>query len=236
MNKLLTIGLAAFCATSSFAQTPTLTKKEEKQGWKLLFDGKTFAGWHKYNGKEVGSAWMVHDGAMMLMGKDMRNGATAGDIITDEEFENYELSLEWKVAKNANSGIMFNVKEDSKYGAPYYTGPEMQVLDNDGHPDGKIKTHRSGDLYDMISCSTETVKPVGEWNQVRLVVNKGKSEFYLNGTKVVEFEMFNEQWKEMIAKSKFKAWKDFGTFKIGRICLQDHGDEVWYRNIKIRKL
>lgn len=227
---------ALLLSISVVAQTPTLTKKEQKQGWKLLFDGKSFAGWHKYNGKEVGNAWVVQDGAMMLVGKNDRAGKTAGDLITDEEFENYELSIEWKVAKNANSGILFNVKEDAKYTAPYHTGPEMQVLDNDGHPDGKIKTHRSGDLYDLISCSTETVKPVGEWNQVRLIVNNGKSEFHLNGTKVVEFEMFNDQWKAMIAKSKFKNMKEFGTVRVGRLCLQDHGDEVWYRNIKIRKL
>ena len=142
-----------------------------------------------------------------------------GDLVTDGAYENYELSLEWKIDSCGNSGIIFNVVESEEYGAPYFTGPEMQVLDNDCHPDAKIITHRAGDLYDMISCSEETVKPWGEWNQVRLIIQNGKAEHWLNGKKVVEYEMFTPKWNEMIAKSKFKEWKDFGQARKGRIDL-----------------
>jgi hypothetical protein len=160
-----------------------------------------------------------------------------GDIVTDEEFENFDLKLEWKIAKNGNSGIMFCVHEDTtKYKAPYETGPEMQVLDNDGHADGKIKKHRAGDLYDLISCSKETVKPVGEWNQVEIKLLNGKLDFYLNAENVVSTTMWDDSWNKLVAGSKFKTMPGFGTFKKGHIDLQDHDCMVWYRNIVIKKL
>jgi hypothetical protein len=130
---------------------------------------------------------------------------------------------------------MYNVQEGN-YVAPYLTGPEMQVLDNKCHPDAKIITHRAGDLYDMITATPETVKPAGEWNRAKIVSDNGRMEFWLNGTKGVEFTMHNEEWKAMIAKSKFKEWKDFGRFRSGKIALQDHGDRVSFKNIKIKKL
>ena len=159
-----------------------------------------------------------------------------GDIITDREFENYELQLEWKIQDCGNSGIIYNVIESEDFEYVWMTGPEMQVLDNACHPDAKFETHRAGDLYDMISTKFITVNPAGEWNQARLVVNNGKVEHWLNGHKLVEFEMFTEEWKKMIANSKFKEWKGFGTGRKGHISLQDHGDRVWYKNIKVREL
>ena len=131
---------------------------------------------------------------------------------------------------------MFYVHEDSNYRRPYWTGPEMQVLDNNAHPDAKIIKHRAGDLYDLISCSKETVKPALEWNQVEIKSLNGKLDFFLNGENVVSTMMWDDNWRKMIAASKFKEWPGFGTFKKGRICLQDHGDNVWFRNIKIKKL
>jgi cytochrome c len=159
-----------------------------------------------------------------------------GDIITDGEYENFELMLEWKIDSCGNSGLMFNVVEDAKYKTPWLTGPEMQILDNTCHPDAKIIKHRAGDLYDLISCSTETVKPAGEWNQVRVVSNKANYEFWLNGTKVVTFTMHDAKWDEMVKNSKFKEMPDFGKATKGHLSLQDHDDKVWFRNMKIREL
>jgi hypothetical protein len=216
-----------------------LTEDEKKEGWKVLFDGQTTNGWHKYGGGAVGSAWKVTDGVIWLDTSSKKDGKVAdgGDIVTDEDYDNFHLKLEWMISKNGNSGIMFYVKDDStNYKKPYETGPEMQVLDNDGHADGKITKHRSGDLYDLISCSKETVKPVGEWNLAEIKCLNGKLDLYLNGGNVVSTTMWDDNWKKMVAGSKFKQWKDFGTFKSGKICLQDHDNTVWYRNVKVRKL
>ncbi|MBX2926945.1 MAG: DUF1080 domain-containing protein [Saprospiraceae bacterium] len=224
------------------APTPvnTLSEAERKAGWKLLFDGQSFKGWRNYGKKTIGSSWKIDDGAIHLDAQKNPDGGwqapDGGDIITDGVFENYELRLEWKIGPCGNSGIIYNVEESDKYQYPWQTGPEMQVLDNTCHPDAKIRTHRAGDLYDLIECKYETVKPAGEWNRVRLVVNKGKLEHWLNGRKVVETEMWTDQWRKMIAASKFKDMPGFGTVRKGHLCLQDHGDPVWYRNIKIKIL
>ncbi len=216
-----------------------LSDAEKTEGWQLLFDGQSLAGWHKYGGQPTGEAWKVTDGAIYLdtIAKDGWKIKGGGDIVTDEEFEDFHLKLEWKISRNGNSGIIFYVHEDTaKFKDSYETGPEMQVLDNDGHPDGKINKHRAGDLYDLIACSRETVKPVGEWNQVEIKSEKGKLDFFLNGESIVSTTMWDDNWKKMLGESKFKRWPEFGTYKKGRICLQDHGNLVWYRNIKIKKL
>lgn len=218
---------------------PVLTDAQVTDGWQLLFDGKTISGWHKYGGKPVGSAWKIANGTLYLDTTEKENWQIkdGGDIITDEEFENYHLKLEWKIAPNGNSGIIFNIHEDTAlYQWPWMTGPEMQVLDNNGHADSKHIKHRAGDLYDLISCSKETVKPAGEWNLAEIKLNKGKLDFYLNGENVVSTTMWDDNWNKMVASSKFKQWPGFGTYKKGKIGLQDHGDMVWYRNIMIKKL
>jgi 3-keto-disaccharide hydrolase len=208
-------------------------------GWISLFDAKTTDGWHKYGGGPVGPAWRVADGVLYLdasekEGEKIKGG---GDIVTDEQFENFDLKLEWKISKGGNSGIMFCVHEDTtKYKAPYETGPEMQVLDNEGHSDGKIHKHRAGDLYDLIACSKETVKPVGQWNQVEIKLLSGKLDFFLNGVNVVSTTMWDDNWDRMVATSKFKTMPGFAKFKTGGIDLQDHNCTVWYRNIMIKKL
>lgn len=216
---------------SSSAQN-TLTAKEKKAGWQLLFDGKTTTGWKSWKGDNVNDRWKIANGELYLD----KASADRGDLVTEKEYKDYELALEWKIGACGNSGILFNVSTDDKYQNTYHTGPEMQVLDNTCHPDAKIIKHRAGDLYDLISCSKETVKPAGEWNQVRIVSKNAKMEFWLNGTKVVEFTMHTPEWDEMIANSKFKTMPDFGKALQGHIALQDHGDPVWYRNIKIREL
>ena len=218
----------------------TLTEGEKASGWVLLFDGKTTAGWHNYNKTTIGKSWIIDDSAIALDARKSPEGhwqaPDGGDILTESEYENFELQLEWKISPCGNSGIIFNVVESKDYEYAWQTGPEMQVLDNACHPDTRFVTHRAGDLYDMIECKYPTVRPAGEWNQIRLIKNKGKVEHWQNGVKVVEYEMYTDHWKDMISKSKFKDMKGFGLAPKGKICLQDHGDKVWYRNIKIKKL
>jgi hypothetical protein len=203
-------------------------------GWVSLFDGKTTTGWHSYGKSSVDQFWKITDGAIYL---DTTKKEGGGDLVTDKEYGNFDLKLEWKIAKNGNSGIIFFVHEDTaQFKATYHTGPEMQVLDNDGHPDGKLIKHRAGDLYDLISCTKETVKPVGEWNEVEITSKDGKLDFFLNGTNVVSTTMWDDNWKKLVAGSKFKDMPGFSTFKKGKIALQDHGNMVWYRNIQIKEL
>jgi hypothetical protein len=216
-----------------------LTDTQIADGWQLLFDGVSMKGWHRYGGKPVGSAWKIADGTFYLDTTIKENWQIkdGGDIVSDEEFENFHLKLEWKIAKDGNSGIMFYVHEDTvKYKWPWETAPEMQVLDNDGHPDAKIIKHRAGDLYDLISCTKETVKKYEEWNLAEIKCLDGKLDFYLNGENVVSTTLWDDNWKKMVAGSKFVKMPDFGTYKKGKIALQDHGNTVCYRNVMIKKL
>lgn len=214
-----------------------LTKKEIREGWMLMFDGKTKNGWHVYNNSTDGSAWKVVDGTLMLDPKAKGpNNAGGGDLIFEDDFENFHLKLEWKLEKGGNSGIIFQALEDKRFRWPWQTGPEMQILDDDNHPDGQIKTHRSGDLYDMISANSSKLNPIGEWNLFEIKAYNGRLEFYMNGTRVVQVNQWDDGWYELIEKSKFKSLPDFGRHKKGKIALQDHGDPVWFRNIKIRRL
>lgn len=245
MKKTLVIALVALVIlafgtrkSEVMSEDNTLTSKEKKEGWKLLFDGKTLNGWHKYGEESIGAAWQVNDNAIHLNVSDKADwqAKNGGDILSQDAFENFHLQLDWKVAQNGNSGIIFYVHEDpSQYKFPWMTGPEMQVLDNDGHPDSKIIKHRAADLYDLITAK-ETVKKAGEWNHAEIISNKGKLQFFLNGEKVLETTMWDDHWKEMIAKSKFHEFPGFGTYNKGKLCLQDHGDKVWFKNIKIKSL
>ncbi len=205
-------------------------------GFKPLFDGKTTKGWHTYGKTTVGTAWKI-DGGILHLDPTAKEKDQGGDLVTDKEYSNFHLKLDWKVAPKSNSGIIFYINENpEKYKNTYETGLEMQVLDNEGHPDGKITKHRSGNLYDLIKSDDEPVKAVGEWNTAEIISKNGELTFNLNGITVVKTTLWNENWKALVAGSKFKAWKDFGTFKKGKIALQDHGDAVWYKNIVIKEL
>lgn len=241
MRKLFLMSCLISGSLISYSQNTALNKLaagEMKEGWQLLFDGKTTQGWHTYGKNTVSDSWKVQAGILFLdTSKKEGQPRAGGDLVTDEEFDNFHLKYEWKIAKNGNSGLIFLVKEDpAKYQRTYNTGLEMQILDNDGHPDGKIKKHRAGDLYDLIASSSEPVKPVGEWNVAEITSNKGNLELYLNGTKVVTTTLWNDNWKQMVAGSKFKTMNDFASFKKGKIALQDHGNTVHFRNIRIRRL
>lgn len=233
MHKLILLTILS----TSFLFGNAQTKKQN--GWISLFDGTSTKGWHSYGKSTAGSAWKAEDGTLHLDAskKDGWQIKDGGDIVSDEEFENFHLKLEWKISKDGNSGVIFLVHEDTaKYKYVWFTGPEMQVLDNAGNEDGKIYKHHAGDLYDLIACSKETVKPYGEWNLAEIIVNKGKLELRLNGTTVVKTNLWDDNWKKLIAGSKFKSMPGFGTFHKGKIALQDHGFDVWFRNIEIKKL
>ena len=218
----------------------TLTDAEKAAGWELLFDGKSMDNFRNYKKQSLGKSWVISDNAIHLNSVKKDDGgwqaADGGDIITNDTYKDFDLQLEWKISACGNSGVMFNVKEADNYDYVWLTGPEMQVLDNTCHPDTRFRTHRAGDLYDMIETKYVTVKPSGQWNKARIMSKDGKVEFWLNGYKTVEFEMHTDQWKEMVANSKFKDMPDFGTMTEGHISLQDHGDKVWFKNLKIRKL
>ncbi len=210
----------------------TLTSQEKIDGWQLLFDGQKIDQWHKYNGTTVNKNWTIADNAIHF-NPDFADG---GDLTSNLAYTNFELTLDWKIQECGNSGIMLNVNESYDYQHPWLTGPEMQVLDDSCHPDGKIQKHRAGDLYDLIECTQKTVKAAGEWNSIKIVSNNAKYEFWQNEIKVVSFEMHTPEWKAMVASSKFKDMPDFGKYRKGKIVLQDHADRVWYKNIKIKTL
>lgn len=211
----------------------TLTASEKEEGWRLLFDGNSMEHFRGFRKDEVPEGWEVEDGTITLAADG------AGDIITKEQYEDFELSIDWKIAEGGNSGIFYHVSEDTTYANTYNSGPEMQILDDERHPDAKKGVdgnRQAGSLYDLIPLSTPAVRPAGEWNTARLVVNDGKVEHWLNGKKVVEYELGTPEWDAMIAKSKFATMEGFGAGGKGHIALQDHGDRVWFRNIKIRPL
>ncbi|MBR11360.1 MAG: glycosyl hydrolase [Rickettsiales bacterium] len=212
----------------------TLTEDEKAAGYKLLFDGKTTAGIRNFNKETLGSKWNAKNGELVFDPKAVGDGGDA--VITDKPYKDYELLIDWKISKGGNSGLIYQVKEGEDYATPWLTGPEYQFLDNPRHSDGQIEKHRSGDLYDMIATKFVTVNPAEEWNSTILRVKDGHVQHWLNGYLVVEYDLWDDNWKSMVAGSKFKDMKDFGTVKEGQIVLQDHGDKVSFRNIKIREL
>lgn len=233
------------CSTSKPVTMHTTDDNQAKTdaGFVSLLGDNAAENWHSYGKTTMGKAWKVTNGVLHLDAASKKDWQTeeGGDIVSNEEYEDFDLKLDWKIAAKGNSGIMFYVIEDTtKYKYPWNTGPEYQVLDNGtpttlGHPDGKLYTHRAGDLYDLLA-SKEAVKPAGEWNAAEIVVNKGKLDFYLNGQHTLSTTLWDENWKKMIGISKFKDMPGFGSFKKGRIALQDHGNDVWFRNIQIKKM
>lgn len=234
------IGLLSACSStrqSTTSATPNqLTAKEKKDGWVLLFDGKTTNGWHTYNRDTVSSNWRVMDGTLVMM-PGAKTAKDRGDIVTDNEYEDYELVTEWRISEGGNSGIIFNVKESPQFNNTYTTGPEMQILDNIKAADNKKENHLAGLLYDMSgTAALSKPKPVGEWNEARIIQKNGHLTFYFNGTKTLDIQQGSDEWKNLVANSKFKNWPNFAAVPKGKIAFQDHDHEVAFRNIKIRRL
>ena len=219
-----------------------LTQAEKDEGWVLLFDGKTFNGWRGYDKPAFpDSGWVIEDNAIHCLESGMGEaGGLGGDIIYDKKFKNFILKLDWKISEGGNSGIFYLAQEVP--GWPIWkTAPEMQVLDNDKHPDallGKDGNRKAGSLYDLIPAKPQNAKPAGEWNSVEIMVWDGTVVHKMNGATVLEYHLWTQDWKNLIVGSKFPELNpDWATVaKEGYIGLQDHGDAVWYRNIKLKEL
>ena len=225
MKSLVLALAAATLATSALAADNTLTAAEKKAGWTLLFDGKSTAGWRGFKAPAPDAGWTVKDG---ILSPDPK---TSKDLMSKAEFGSFELTFEWKISPKGNSGVMFHVIETGD--ETYESGPEYQVLDN---ARGEPPPEQAGGLFALYAPVGAMPKPVGEFNQSRLIVDHGKVQHWLNGVKVAEYDMASPDFKARVAASKFKQWPQFASSPTGHIALQNHGNAVWYRNIKIRVL
>jgi Domain of Unknown Function (DUF1080) len=230
--------LTMLCSHVVCAQTPNrLTTAEKAQGWQLLFNGRNLDGWHSYLEKKTGKAWQVIDGSIQLNKKDKMDPEDYADLVTDDEYDNFDFKVEWKMKPCSNSGVMFYVNESPQYKNTYESGPEMQIADLACNDDSRILKCRAGDLYDLISADTEWVNKGSLWNQYDIKSVNGHLEFFMNGHKTIDAQIWDSRWREMIQTSKFKQWPGYGTFRKGHISFQGlENGIIWFRNIKIRKL
>lgn len=205
----------------------TLTTAEREAGWRLLFDGETLEGWRQYASEAPPEGWRAEDGTLHRF-------ASGGDIMTVDTYDDYELALEWKVSEGGNSGIFYHGRPGYDY--IHDVAPEMQVLDDAAHPDGQNPLTSAGAVYGLYPAPRGLVNPAGEWNQVRIVVRGSRIEHWLNGEKIADYELGSEEWQRRVADSKFSEGPEYGSADSGHIGLQDHGDPVWYRNIRLRPL
>jgi len=211
----------------------TLSAKERKKGWQLLFDGKSTDGWHGYNMKSFPDCWAIEDTSLTM---NSQGAGESLDILTNVKYRSFALSLEYKLTPGANSGIIYQIAEDTIYKFPYETGPEFQVIDHEGWPDKLEDWQINGANYAMYPPLVKAYKPVGEWNQILLVVDGNKVTQMLNGKVVVRYEKNSEEWNKLRNSGKWAAFPDWGKYDEGFISLQNHGTKVWYRTIKIKEL
>jgi Domain of Unknown Function (DUF1080) len=243
-SRPLLAWLVAVAATALTAPN-MLSAAERAAGWRLLFDGKTFDGWRGLGYDSVPTAhWKIENGAIKKVPSGeiprMPDGqpARGGDLMTTERFADFELSWEWKIGRAGNSGVKYNVSEElSMAAAPNHAalGFEYQLLDDSLHEDNKVPSHRAGALYDLIAPNaSKALKPVGEWNVSKIVYRGTHGEHWLNGARIVEFDLDTPRMDSLLAKSKYRNIQDFAQRRAGHLVLQDHGDEVYFRSIKIR--
>ncbi len=227
--RFLALTAAVLTAGSCAMRTgiTSLTEAERTAGWTLLFDGRSLQGWQGFKSATPGPGWRAADGVLFRAGE-------AGDLLTVEEFGDFELSLEWKIETGGNSGIFFHVVKDGD--EAWWSGPEVQILDNAVHKDGQTPLTSAGANYAVHPPAKDVTRPIGEWNQVRLVVRGPHVEHWLNGVKIVDYEMWSPDWEARVKASKFDKIPLYGKAKRGHIALQDHGDPVWFRNVKVRRL
>jgi hypothetical protein len=221
---------------TEISETTTMQTNEEAQ-WTTLFDGKSFDGWHLYLKEGVSPEWQIEDGVMVF--NPTPESKRGNNLITDKAYTNFVISLEWKISEGGNSGLFWGVQETAEFPEAYETGAEIQILDDERHPDAKNgTTHKAGALYDMIAAPSGLVKPAGEWNLYELEIdhNKNLGKLSINGQHAISFPLHGEAWEKMVAASKFASWRAFAKTATGKIGLQDHGDKVWFRNIKIKEL
>jgi hypothetical protein len=223
---------------STTTTSNVLSDQEKSEGWLLLFDGTSATGFRGY-GKDSfpDKGWKVTDGVLMVEHTGTEEEGFGGDIITKDQFENFEFKVDFKLSPKGNSGLLYRVKEVKDVPA-WHSGPEYQLLDNDAYRGGDIplEKHSTGDNYDLIASTEDAMKPVGEWNEAMIRVQNDKVEHWLNGKKVVEYTIGTPEWKSLVKNSKFANYKDYGITKKGHIGIQDHGHQLWYRNIKVRPL
>lgn len=230
---LFLIAITLFSCNESKKMTGDTMKNSK--GATPLFDGKTFQGWHGFNKTGDIKNWAIEDGALVCLGAAA--DAHGGDIVTDKEYDNFELTWDWKVTPGGNSGVMYHVVEGSKYQAPYETGPEYQMIDDIGFPQKLEDWQKTGADYAMYTTnSKKKIMPVGQWNSSKIVFDKGHVEHWLNGEKVVEFTAWDAAWTKLKTEGKWKDFPDYGKAKKGRIALQDHGNKVYFKNLMIREL
>ncbi len=226
----------ALVAEGTGASLPSLTDAQKTEGWKLLFDGKTLNGWQIFKARK-NNTWEAKDGALHCkpLNESMKgDGDERADLMTTDEFENFELTFDWKISPQGNSGVMFRVTEE--FEQPYYSGPEFQIKDDIGYPEVPKELKESGANYGMHATVPKTLKPVGEWNTAKIVANGKHVEHWLNGQKIVEYELGSPDWVKRKENGKWKEAKGYGMAPKGHIDLQDHGHEVWFRNVMIKTL
>ncbi|MBE0380596.1 3-keto-disaccharide hydrolase [Pseudoalteromonas prydzensis] len=229
LKSISVLSIALAFSGAAFAKTADnqLSKEEQKAGWQLLFNGHDMSHWRNFKSDSISSKWIIDDGAMLLT----KGG---GDILTKKSYENFDLKLDWKISEVGNSGIFILADELGKY--IYSHAPEIQIIDNERHSDTKIDSHLSGSIYDLLTAPKSAHKPAMQWNTVRIKMLNNHLQVWQNGVSTTSIVVGSSSWNTLVQNSKFATWSNFATANKGRIGLQDHGDKVWFKNIKIKEL